>query len=236
MSFGDCMNYFLDTNVIIGYIFSLDYLNINSNEFISFENYHYYSVNVKEEVELVYVRNQKQYRLFLLILMRFFSKFSDNTLINENRGHGLIDTLDDIGTLKTNQMHTAFNIIWKKLNFNLNHDAFEVKKKFSIFSNDFHSDHALKNQHILDKLILVSNHTKKDQKILDKIRQENLNMRLLHKKDEDILFDANEFSKENPQLNLKFVSADKNFIKAINILMDYLSFSDCVNLHEFENN
>ena len=83
---------------------------------------------------------------------------------------------------------------------------------------------------------IVPNHTKKDKIILDKIKQENLRSNLLHGADEEILFDANEFCKNNPDLNLKFVSADQDFLKAIDILMDFLCIDESINLVEFSNN
>ena len=68
------------------------------------------------------------------------------------------------------------------------------------------------------------------------IEKEKLKDYLLHGSDENILFDANEFCKNKPELNLKFVSADQDFLKAINILMEYLCIGDCINLLEFKQN
>ena len=83
---------------------------------------------------------------------------------------------------------------------------------------------------------LVPNHTKKDKVILDKIKKENLREGSLHGSDENILFDANEFACRNPNLNLSFVSADKDFLRAIGILLEYLCFDEAIDLMEFSNN
>lgn len=85
-------------------------------------------------------------------------------------------------------------------------------------------------------MILIPNHVHKDEKILDIIEKENLRDGLLHNSDEEILFDANEFAKNNKDLNLKFVTADQRFFEAITILKEYLSFGDCINLMEFSSN
>ena len=47
------MNIFLDTNVIIGYIYSLDPLHNASEKAIIKENNNYYSYHVGKEVNLV---------------------------------------------------------------------------------------------------------------------------------------------------------------------------------------
>lgn len=41
------MNFFLDTNVLVGFIFSLDSLNAPSKKFIDFTNDYFISYNVK---------------------------------------------------------------------------------------------------------------------------------------------------------------------------------------------
>lgn len=132
-------------------------------------------------------------------------------------------------------MRYALRIIWDKLGFDDFHDAFDVKNKFTVFQKDFQSIHNDNKKKTFDFLKIVPNHSIKDKKILDKINKENLNDELLHGSDEDILFDANEYCKNHPELNLKFVSGDQNFLKAINILMDYLCIDKCVNVWEFSN-
>ena len=82
----------------------------------------------------------------------------------------------------------------------------------------------------------MSNHTQKDKIILSRIENKNLKDELLHESDIDILFDANEFCRKNPKLNIKFISADKNFLKAIKILMDLLCIKECIDLLEFISN
>lgn len=52
--YGDIMNHFIDTNVIIGYIFVLDYLNENSINYFQLKNNYFYSHNVKNEVEKIF--------------------------------------------------------------------------------------------------------------------------------------------------------------------------------------
>ena len=72
-------------------------------------------------------------------------------------------------------------------------------------------------------------------------KEKNLLSSLIDYHSDEILFGfikekIYEFCKNNKDLKLIFVSADQNFIKAIDILMEYLCFDDCVNLIEFSNN
>ena len=55
------MNTFLDTNVIIGYIYSLDPLHTASQKAIVDENTKYYSFHVNEEIKEVSRRKDREY-------------------------------------------------------------------------------------------------------------------------------------------------------------------------------
>lgn len=111
-----------------------------------------------------------------------------------------------------------------------------IKSNLNTFLRNFNSLNFTRKNNILNKLILIDNHKNKDKTILELIEKENLRDGLLHGSDEEILFDANEFAKNNKDLNLKFVTADQRFFEAITILKEYLSFGDCINLIEFSSN
>ena len=53
---------------------------------------------------------------------------------------------------------------------------------------------------------------------------------ILHDEYEKILFDLHEYNKNHQELNLVFVSWDKSFIKAIESLLEVLSFNEYINL------
>ena len=230
------MNHFLDSNVILSYIFTLDNNHPFAKNFLVVENYYYCSKHVNDEVCIVFKNKNSQYQSFLLKLSRHINKFNDYDLINEGDIHNIINTFQPIGKLELNEMHNALNKIWLKLKFCENHDSFDVKLKFDIFQNEFLSSNNLRKDFISNSINLVPNHTKKDKIILNKIKKENLRNMLLHGEDENILFDANEFCKNNPKLNLKFVSADEDFLKAFDILMGELCIKETINIMEFSNN
>ena len=229
------MNYFLDSNVILSYIFTLDNNHYFANNFLATDNYYFCSKHVNHEVCDVFRNRNSQYQLFLLKLSRYFNQFDDSELINEFSIHHMINTLKPIGKLENYEMHNVLDKIWEELDFGENQDSFDVKSKFGIFQNDFLSSNNLRKENIFNLIFQVPNHTIKEKKILDMIKKQNLRDNLLHEEDENILFDANEFCKNNRQLNLKFVSADQDFLKAIDILMRVLCIKESVNLLEFSN-
>lgn len=230
------MNYFLDSNVILSYIFTLDNNHYFANNFLVAENYYFSSEHVNKEVCHVFRNKNSQYQLFLLKLSRYINQFNDVDLINEFFIHNMINTLKPIGKLENKEMHDVLDKIWEELDFSENHDSFDVKLKFGIFQNDFLSSNNLRKNYILNEMFQVPNHGKKDKRILDYIKKVGLRDTLLHDEDENILFDANEYCINNPELNLKFVSADQDFLKAIDILRDVLCIKESINLLEFSNN
>lgn len=104
------MNYFLDSNVILSYIFTLDNNHYSANDFLVAENYYFCSQHVNDEVAAVFKTKNSQYQLFLLKLSRHINQFNDNDLINEFSIHNVVNSFKPIGKLKLNEMHNALNM------------------------------------------------------------------------------------------------------------------------------
>lgn len=236
MSYGDYMDSFLDSNVIIGHIFCLDSSFEASKKFIFRSDNNFFSLNVKNEVERTFIRKNTEFDRFLSRLYRKIEHNGDLALLSREYLHKHIKKFDNIGNLDVADMQYAFEKMWEHFGFSENQEAFLIKLKLNDFINNFEGTHIVRKNQIFKELSSVPNHSKKDTQILDKIKKENLRDTLLHGADEDILFDANEFCKNNPELNLKFVSADQNFLKAIDILRDYLCLKESINLVEFSSN
>lgn len=230
------MNSFLDSNVVLGYIFCIDSLFEVSREYIFNSNNNFYSKNVKNEVNAVFSRKSFEFTNFLINLTKIMNDLKDVSLISIVEFHRFIENFDDIGRFKVNEMHTAFEKLWNFFDFGENQEVFIIKSNLNTFLRNFNSLNFTRKNNILNKLILIDNHKNKDKTILELIEKENLRDGLLHGSDEEILFDANEFAKNNKDLNLKFVTADQRFFEAITILKEYLSFGDCINLMEFSSN
>ena len=223
------MNCFLDSNVVLGYIFTLDNIHHVTKNLVFKEGHSFCSINVTNEIEKVYWEKTCEYNEFLLKLKRILKKYGDNNLINEYDVHKKINTIQPIGKLKNKDMHLIVSILWETLNFDENHDSFDVKLRFNFFKMDFFKSNNVRKDKIFNKLILVPNHTKKDKVILNMVKKEKLN-KLLHDEDEDILFDANEFCILNQELNLKFVSADQDLLNVFDILKSYLCIKESINV------
>lgn len=85
------MNTFCDTNVIIGYIFSLDLLNEASKKALIKENSNYYSYHVKKEVNKTARRKNREYHKFLQKIADTINDIDDNTMINLSKIHQSIN-------------------------------------------------------------------------------------------------------------------------------------------------
>ena len=188
------------------------------------------------EVEGVYFRKNFEFNKFFSQLCRKVENHDDFVFLSRADLHNYINDINDLGKLYATNMHYAFEKIWEKFEFGENQDAFMIKLKLNEFISNFEGNNNLRRDKILNELILIPNHRKKDRKILNIIDKENLREELLHEDDENILFDANEFACSNPDLNLGFVTGDEYFLKAIDILMDYLCIEECTNIRKFSNN
>lgn len=229
------MNSFLDSNVIIAYIFSLDSLHDASKTLIFDSDNNYYSFNVKEEVNRVFARKNFEFKTFFSKLMLDMMKLNDVNILGRESLHRSIDNYEAIGNLSNENLHESFEKIWNQFDFGENQEVFLVKLKFNDFINNFESFHRSNRKYLFNKMIFVSSHDKKDRFLLEKIEEENLE-EFLHEEDKNILFDANEFCKNNLELKLKFVTADQDFLKAIDILKNHLCFDECIDLLEFSPN
>ena len=76
------MNTFLDTNVIIGYIYSIDPLHTASRKAIVDENTNYYSFHVNQEINDVSQRKDREYAKFLTKLEKILNKYGDYDFID----------------------------------------------------------------------------------------------------------------------------------------------------------
>lgn len=229
------MNVFLDTNVIIGYIYSLDPLYDASQKAIIDNNTNYYSYHVKKEIKFVCRRKDREYAKFLTELEKIFNKYRDNDFIDLSKIHMKVNQFGQIGKLDLNDMYSAVDIIWQELHFNENTYAFKVKTEFNNYSNNFESKHRKCRENNLKKMTYIPTFKNKDSHVMKIIQKKSLK-NYFHGEDEDILFDVHEYLKINPILDLIFITNDKNFIKAISELINVLSFKKYMYLEDFLKN
>lgn len=168
------MNAFLDTNVIIGYIFSLDDLNESSQLLVFKSDKIHYSANVQKEVNDVFSRKKFEFETFFSILELELKKFDDFELLSSSQLHNAIGKFNDICEMDSKDMQNSFVKLWKNFDFSENQEVFLIKLKLNEFIQNFEGFHRLKKNNIFNLLVFVSSHTEKDKNILDKIENENL--------------------------------------------------------------
>lgn len=230
------MNIFCDTNVIIGYIYSLDPLNEASKKALIKNNCNYYSYHVEKEVNIVARRKNREYHKFLQKIADLINNIDDNTFINLSKIHNSINNFQDIEKFDADDMHLAIDTIWNELGFDENTDAFKVKSMFNNYFHNFHKTHRKCKKHCFKKMKYIPAYHKKDKIVLNRIQEKSLRKNYLHGRDEEILFDVNDYMKNNPNLDLLFVSGDEDFIKAISILIDVLNFNKYIYLKDYLKN
>ncbi|MBQ2654379.1 MAG: hypothetical protein IJN03_02295 [Bacilli bacterium] len=218
------MNAFLDTNVIIGYIYSLDPLHAASRKAIVDENTKYYSFHVNEEIKDVFKRKDREYAKFLTKLEKIFNKYGDSDFIDLAEIHMKVNRFGQIGKFEVDDMHKAIDVIWQELNFDENTDAFKVKIEFNNYFGNFESKHRNGKKDCLKKMNFIPAYQNKDPNVLKAIHRKSLR-NYFHGEDEKILFDVHEYLKTNTIKNLVLISNDKDFIKAISELISVLSFN-----------
>ncbi len=181
------MNTFLDTNVIIGYIYSLDPLHTASQKAIVDENTKYYSFHVNEEIKEVSRRKDREYVKFLTKLEKIFDKYGDYDFIDLAEIHLKVNRFGQVGKFEVKDMHKAIDVIWQELNFDENTDAFKVKTEFNNYFGNFESRHRKGKKHCLKKMNFIPAYQSKDSNVLKVIANKSLR-NYFHGEDEKILF------------------------------------------------
>lgn len=222
-------NYFLDTNVIIGFIYKLDELNPDSESIVNSGNALYYSYHVKSEINYVSNRKNNEYNKFYSLLLSKLRKHNEHQFISRTSFHLFIDKSMPIGKLTVENMHYAFDCIWNAFGFGENQEVGEIKLKLRRFIVAFGKSHASRKSNFIKTANYIPAHRHKDPQITNMINSKSLGDDI-HGEDEKILFDLQEYSKNHPELNLILVSWDKTFIDVVKQIKNVLSFNECISL------
>ena len=123
------MNTFLDTNVIIGYIFSLDDLNDSAELLVFNSDRIHYSENVQNEVNEVFTRKKFEFETFFSILELELKKFDDFEFLISSQLYESIGKFNDIQGMNSKDMQNSFGKLWENFNFSENQEVFSIKLK-----------------------------------------------------------------------------------------------------------
>lgn len=223
------MHYFLDTNVIIGYIFSLDPLNDPSNSILNKKVLFYYSDHVKWECESKFEEKLENYSNFFQTLILYLE--DNQNVINRNFLHKIIRKYDDFNQFDKNDMCETIDILLKRLDLSLEYgfEAFELLNKLDLFLLNFESKHYDSFEYIKQDLNKIGNHSKKYPELDDILKGK------VHKNDKLILLDVHEFACNNLDLNFILVTWDYDFSNAVKDLLEHFCISDCCYITDFVN-
>ena len=184
-----------------------------------------------EEVKAIFKNKNREYSEFLLKLIKRIRENGNSFFISNEKIHKIINRFDQIGKLKNEDMHKSFDKIWKEYDLSENFECEKLIRLLNRFYRNLDSSQHIRKNKICNAAVKIDNHRFKDQKVKRIIEKENLR-EILHDKDEDILFDAHEYAKHHPELDLCFVSWDDDFIKAVKILLSQLSFKKYIGRYE----
>lgn len=126
------MNSFLDSNVIIGYIFCLDHLFDLSKEFIFKSKNNFYSPNVKLEVEKVHIKKGADMNRFFSDLFFEIEKYDDFEFLSRQDLHYPINYFRNVDKSDVVDMHVVFDRIWNYFDFGEYQEVFLIKLKFNL--------------------------------------------------------------------------------------------------------
>ena len=226
-------NVFLDTNVIIGYIFCLDHLNPHSKDIFNYNNTFYYSYHVKKEIKMVYRRKRMEFVKFFSLLRSILKRFRSTDFLSLSDFQLYIKKSGSINKLDVDEMEYALNYIWKSLDFGENQEVGEITYRLNHFQAKFNKKHSDNKDDFIKTAFYITSHRHKEKEILDLIKLKSLTEKL-HGEDKNILFDLHEYNKNNPILNVILVSWDRKFMEAVEILIDKLSFDNYLCLKDVD--
>ena len=127
------MNTFLDTNVILGYIFSLDDFNDSAELLVFNSDRIHYSENVQNEVNEVFTRKKFEFETFFSILELELKKFDDFEFLISSQLYESIGKFNDIQGMNSKDMQNSFGKLWENFNFSENQEVFSIKLKLNDF-------------------------------------------------------------------------------------------------------
>ena len=224
------MHCFLDSNVVIGRIFSLDPLNDFSKK-INFESHSlYFSQNVADEVCEKFNPKLSQYQDFFASLKNYLEGESNwESLCSLRKFSRFLNNFEEgeFGFKKKN-MYRALTVFWNDCKLHDNPTVFDLISVLGDYLMEMGSYFRDEKENFFNKSTIISNHTIKPQYLVEII--ENKDFENFHDEDIEILYDFEEFAKNNQHLNFSFITGDDDFFNAVNSLIDFLYIYKVINL------
>lgn len=221
------MHYFLDTNVLIGNVFSIDPLHEYSINLLIRDANFYYSGHVKKEFIKKFKEKRRIYDSFFNELKFYVENLENNPHINDycvdiEVLYKFINFFNNSKSFDKQNMIKAINIFWRDSNLEDHPSINKIILSLSKFIYEFKQSYIIKKKEMCNFLIEVPNFKKNYSNIKQIILDNNLSC---HSEDFKIMIDAHEFACSNSSLILNFITADKHFYE----LIDKLIINLCLN-------
>lgn len=216
------MDAFCDTNVLISYVFLLDYLNRYSE--VVFKQYSsiFYSDNVKDEYECVF---KDKYN----VLSKQIYDLERHVNQNYNEFYHLSAVKNEFSNSSSKEFIGFLDLFWKRY---LEFDNYVSSNQFSdsldICRRDLKENTFFRDLKLKEKLSLVNNSTDCYDDINEKLKALNV-----HTKDRKIVLDAHDFNLKNEDI-FDFITFDEKFLNGIKSVEEF-SFRSIKGKLDFNN-
>ena len=231
------MHYFLDTNVLIADIFSLDPLHKYSIKFFLGDGKYYFSENVRIECEDIFQRKLNDYYNFFSELYfqfnsnakKYVSHFIGEDMVNVEILHHFVNNINH-SEFSKKDMHRVLNTFIKDVNLDYHEPINKINSILSEFLHELQFKSRESKDELLNNLFKIPVHKNYYHSIEAVILNNSLP---IHSKDKKILLDAHEFSCNNQDISLFFVTGDEDFYISINFLLELLCIEKGFYLKDF---
>lgn len=225
------VDFFIDTNVIIGYIFSLDPLNKYSNKLIQQKHNLLYSKHVQQEYENKLKSKRKEYNKFFKFIQIKLDSYKKDLFNTELFQNFINQFYGKNKQFSKKDLRKTINIFLKDFELEYNCKINDLKKLFNRFTNEFNSKIFRLEDKLNQHVNVINNHDAKNYENLKKIISNKTN---IHKEDENILLDAEEYAKEHDKLKLFFITWDKQFFKGVKSILEILCLHNICYIDNFK--
>lgn len=202
------MDYFLDTNVEIGYVFCTDPWNTHAVTVFDSKDRLHYSENVNKEFQKNFIKFSKEQSQFLLEICDELEALNFKKInFDEFKAIGLSVKL--INDFAENKKEKCLEVLWDITNKN-NDDKIRVKilvRNIKKFARNFENYLFIRKNNFEQKVMLCPVRKKSYSEIYEELK--NLK---IHKEDNNIILDAHDLAC-NESLTLNFVTSDNDVYK-----------------------
>lgn len=122
---------------------------------------------LKNEIDKVFERKNEEFERFFRRIARYLKKLKNDHFISNCKIHDIINRFDKIGELDLDDMHYAFDAIWKSFRFGENQENGQIILELNEFINEFCSKHGNRKDDIEKIINEIPNHTYKDKDVLN---------------------------------------------------------------------